>query len=93
MERDLGLVWAGWCRGGDWDARRKRGEGGLALQCWWDRGMGVLLCLLFFFAARTFGSGGTCACYSKEEAKVAVVERLECLNESNPDCSHIFFQG
>jgi len=25
--------------------------------------------------------------------KVAFLEPLECLNESNPDCSHIFFQG
>jgi len=89
MERDLCVVWAGWCRGGDWDARRKRGEGGLAWQSCWDRRMGVLLCLLFFFIVRTFGSGGTSACYSKEEAKVAVVEPVGCLKESNPDCSHI----
>ncbi len=50
MERGLCLVWAGWCRGGDWDARRKRGEGGgLAWLCWWDR-MGVLYLLILLLS-------------------------------------------
>jgi len=36
-----------------------------------------------------FELGRTNACYLKGEVKVAFVEPLECLNESNPDCSHI----
>lgn len=31
MERDWCVVCVGWCRGGDWDARRKRGEGGVGM--------------------------------------------------------------
>jgi len=43
MERELCVVWAGWCRRGGWDAGGK-GEGGDGMAMWvgWRDGRGVV---------------------------------------------------
>jgi len=77
-EKGLSVIWAGWCRRGDWDAARVGCQGNaVGLE---ERSMDS--CTVSCFTFRNLRSKGLNACHLKEEVKVAVAEPLEYWNES-----------